>query len=662
MIIPLNWLSKYIKIEHTPEELASILTNLEFMLDKPIYTINEHPILDLEVRQNRSDCFSILGIAREYAAFLDKKVTYPLEQTEINTKWNEPIKILSVTAKDVVKRFCAVEMTNVKVKQSPDWLRQDLEEYGIPSINNIVDITNYVMLEYGVPLHAFDIAKLSPNSDESLIQVRKAQNGEEFVTWQGTKIEFTSKDLIISSGNKPVGIAGVIGGQNSGIDSETTAIILEAACYDHSTIRKMASNYNLRTDAASRHSKILNPQMVEKAIKRALKLILELTEAEIASIEDFYEEKVKPVTIEFNLVEISRLGGVDIEKREVINILERLQFEVIEQKEAIGLDQNIIIVRVPEWRTDINIQADLVEEVLRHWGYDKIPVLPIREAPEDFSTTKSILLEDKIKDILTSLGLDEHYTNPLVQHDESKDHQVKLENPLNQDKNALRTSITETLLSAFKHNLKANSKLIGIFEIGKIYIKVKQGQYTEQKIISTIYNSAEYNLKVKSDLLALLYKLGIINSPKELTFKSIDKNWLSLLKGKTEVATLSATGFNLKTEELLELVDLDRIPRLQIKTKLTQNIIEEISIITDKNMELFELENIIYEADPSIIRVYESDKFTDVLLGENKVSHTISIEFENDQNELTREKIETIRSLIIQKITTSLNATIRGEE
>ncbi len=661
MIIPLNWLSKYIKIEHTPEELASILTNLEFMLDKPIFTINNHPILDLEVRQNRSDCFSILGIAREYAAFLGKKVSYPLEQTEINTKWNEPKKILSVTAKDVVKRFCAVEITNIKVKQSPDWLREDLEEYGIPAINNIVDITNYVMLEYGIPLHAFDIAKLSPNTDGTLIQVRKAQNGEEFLTWQGTKIEFSSKDLIISSGNKPVGIAGVIGGQNSGIDSETNAIILEAACYDHATIRRMASAYNLRTDAASRHSKILNPNMVEKAIKRALKLILELTEGEITSIEDFYEEKLKPVTIEFNLVEISRLGGVDIEKHEVISILETLQFEVIEQKEAIGLDQNIIIVRVPEWRTDINIQADLVEEVLRLWGYSKIPVLPIREAPEDFSTTKSILLEDKIRDILTSFGLDEHYTNPLVQKDENKKFQVKLENPLNQDKNALRTSITETLIAAFNQNIKSNPKLIGVFEIGKIYAEVKQGQYTEQKIISTIYNSAEFGLKVKSDLLALLFKLGIINSPKELNYKSIDKNWLSLIKGKIEVATLSSTGFNLKTEELLELVDLNKIPKLQIKTKLTQNIIEEISIITNKELDLFDLENMIYDADPSIIRVYESDNFSDISIGENKISHTISIEFENSQNELTREKIEAIRSLIIKKLTTEISATIRGE-
>ena len=297
MKIPLNWLNNYIKIEHTPEEIGDILTNLEFMQDGPIID----NVLDIEVRQNRPDMLSIIGTAREYSAYINKKVNYPEQLENIEVEWNEPKDNLKILNKEKVRRFCTIEINNIKVTKSPEYIKSALKSYGIPSINNVVDITNFVMLEYGIPLHAFDYKKLKKANDNAILTIRNAKHDEVFETWQKTKLTLSSNDLVVADAEKPVAIAGIIGGANSDIDEKTTHIILEAAVYDHSTIRKTSLKHGLRTDASTRHEKILNPEMVDTAIRRALKLIQNDCNGNILKIEDFYSPKANITSIDFNI-------------------------------------------------------------------------------------------------------------------------------------------------------------------------------------------------------------------------------------------------------------------------------------------------------------------------------------------------------------------------
>ncbi|MDQ5981616.1 MAG: Phenylalanine--tRNA ligase beta subunit, partial [Patescibacteria group bacterium] len=303
MKVPLNWLTDYIKLNHTPEEFGKIMTDLEFMQDGPIVEINGQKVIEIEVRQNRPDLLSIIGVAREYAAYIDSNITEPkkLENTEIKVEWGSPDQNLKVDEPEIVKRFCTVELSNVKIKPSPDWLRNNLEAYGINTINNVVDITNYVMLEYGMPLHAFDFNKLAKKDGSPLLTLRLATNGEEFKTWQNTVLKLSEDDLVVSDNEKPVALAGIIGGANSDIDEQTSHIILESACYNQAVIRKSSQKHGIRTEASSRHEKFLNPSMVTAAILRALFLLTDLAEAKIIAIEDHnLNENQEKKIVEFN--------------------------------------------------------------------------------------------------------------------------------------------------------------------------------------------------------------------------------------------------------------------------------------------------------------------------------------------------------------------------
>ena len=648
MKLPLKWLENYIQLEHNPKEFADIMTKLEFMQDGPIKEVAGQQIVDLEVRQNRPDCLSILGLAREYASYINKKIALPQIYTEIPVEWGSPKNLISVTAKDITKRFCAVHIKNIKVQKSPDWMKNDLEAYGIPSINNIVDITNYVMLEHGMPLHAFDYKKLTTSKDEPTpLTIRKAKNGENLTTWQNSEIEFTNKDLIISSGDNPVGIAGIIGGANSDIDENTTDIILESACYDQASIRKTSIRHNLRTDASTRHEKFLNPDMVETAIRRALFLISELAGGEIVEIEDFYEEREAPIGIEFNLFELSRIGGVQLNHDEAADYLVRLGFEIIEQKEAIGLNQNIIVIKVPMWRTDVQIEADVLEEILRLWGYENLPMQPLREAPEDFSTYESIQLEEKIRDILVKLGLDEHITNPLVKYNENNKYQIKLENPLNKEKDALRTHIVDTLRPALITNKKVRREQTAVFEVGKVYSKVKEGEFREQKVVSTLYDGHDFAKKIKPDFLSVMINLGF--NLKDLKWEK-EHSYLIYKFNNVSVGVLRHDGFDLMTDALTQIVDLKIIPVIQIKTTIPQVIVEEISFIYKDDIEIGKLEPAIYKASEKISRVSIADTYKDEeAFGKNMTSTTISITFEDIENSLTREDILKARNNIIDE-------------
>lgn len=660
MKVPLNWLENYIKLEHTPDEFGDIMTNLEFMQDGAIIDLdNGTKVIDLEVRQNRPDILSIIGVAREYAAYINKKVELPESLKSKDLDWNKPSKNLSVSATDIVNRFCTVEIKNIKVKKSPQWLIESLEAYGVPSINNIVDITNYVMIEYGIPLHAFDKSKLETDADSTLLNLRRARPNEEFETWQGTQIKLNKEDLVVSDAKKPVAIAGIIGGANSDIQDNTTEIILEAAVYNQAFIRRTSMRHAIRTEASARHEKFLNPEMVQTAITRALFLIQELAGGEIINIEDFYDNPVEKIYIDFNTYEISRIGGVTIEINEIVELLTRLGFDVIDQKEAIGLDKNILTVGVPFWRTDIIGEMDIVEEILRLWGYENIPFAEISAAPPNNSTPSEILLEDKIKDILVSLGLDEHIINPIVEINPTVEAQIKIENPLNAKQGALRTTIRETLTNVIEFNHKAGEEQSAVFESGKVYIQKKNAEYVEKKRIETLYSNIPF-IEIKADFLAVLSKLGILNSD-NLSWEPSSKNlYLRYIYNKVLIGELYRDGFMLDIENLSQHLDTSNIPSINLKTDLRQRIIEEISLVIDKNEQIGKISDLINKSSEYIKSIEVRDIYSDAKLESDKISTTISILFEDIEKNLTREKIEEIKKDILKNLKSKYGVGLRS--
>lgn len=651
MKVPLNWVDKYIKIEHTPKEFGDIMTSLEFMQDGPIQEINNENIIDLEIRQNRPDMLSIIGVAREYAAYLAKKVKYPEETIEYETAWEKEKENLSVQSKDKIKRFCTVQIKNINIKKSPEYIVKALEAYGMTSKNNLVDITNYVMIEYGIPLHAFDLNKLSKEQGHSLLTIRQAKDGEIFETWQKTKIELDSSDIIVSDSKKPVAIAGIIGGANSDINQNTKEIILEAAVYDYASIRRTAIKHNIRTEASLRHEKFLNPEMVETAIKRATYLIQELCAGETVKIEDYYEDKIPNKSIDFNIFEIERLGGIHIEKEETISLLENLEFKITDQKEALGVNQDIIRVFVPKHRTDVNINADLVEEVLRLKGYEHIPLTGINSAPPDLSTPNVLILEEKIRDIFVDLGLFEHITNPLVKYT-SETAQIKLENPLNSELDGLRTTIRETLNPVLKRNAKAGNHEIGLFEVGKVYSSEKKNSYKEERRIETIYSTDKsiknfYISKVKPDFLAFLTKVGLNNE--NLMYKN-KAEYLQYFYENKHVANLYSNGFEFFTEDLVKLIDIKEIPSVYIQSSIPQRITEQLSLVFDKKTELGSIAKTVRSASKLISHIEALDIYEDAKLGAEKVAITVQVVFEDIENKLTKEAVRINKEKIIKSL------------
>lgn len=649
MKVPLSWVEKYIKIEHTPKEFGDIMTSLEFMQDGPILEINDDKIIDLEVRQNRPDMLSIIGVAREYAAYISKKVRYPEEILEYETKWEKAQHNLSVQSTHTVKRFCTVQIRNIKIKRSPEYITKALKAYGIEAKNNLVDITNYVMLEYGIPLHAFDVRKLSKSNGHSLLTIRQANHGEIFETWQKTKIHLDQNDTVVADSQKPVAIAGIIGGANSDIDKDSNEIILEAAVYNQASIRKTALKHNIRTEASLRHEKFLNPEMVEKAIKRATFLIQELCSGEVVRIEDFYQDRKPSTTIDFNVFEIERLGGIHINKDEAISLLENLEFKITDQKQALGVNKNIIIVQVPPHRTDVNIEADLVEEVLRLKGYEHIPLIGLSSTPPDISTPKALVLEEKVRDILVNLGLFEHITNPLVKFTQ-KHGQIRLENPLNADLNGLRTTIRETLSPVLQRNAKAGNLSIGLFEVGKIYFTPKINSFEESRRIEAIYSTnldlkQNFKTKIKPDFVAVISKLGLDNS-KLSYINKIDH--LEYTYNKKQIGNLFQTGYELFTDNIAEFVNLQNVPIAKIESSLTQRIVEEISLVASKNKPLGEISEIIKSTKESISQIEIIDLYEDIKIGDGNISITVRMVFEDSENKLTKELIQKAKSNIIR--------------
>ncbi len=425
-------------------------------------------VFEYEITSNRVDCFSVVGIAREAAATFGKEFQPPVVTKTGNAEdVNDYIKV-TVKDSDLCPRYCARVVKNIKIGPSPKWMQRRLASVGIRPINNLVDITNYVMEEYGQPMHAYDLDTIA---DREII-VRKAAKGEKFTTLDGQEREMDESVLMICDGEKSIGIAGIMGGENSMITDDVQTMLFEAACFDGTNIRKSSKKIGLRTDASGKFEKGLDPNNAQAAIDRACQLVEELGAGEVVGgMVDVYGKKKEPVRVPFDQDEINSLLGTNISKEEMIGYFKKIDLEYDEETNE---------VIAPTFRHDLFRMADLAEEVARFYGYDNIPTtLPKGEATTGKLSFK-LRVEEVARDIAEfcgfSQGMTYSFESPkvfdklMIPADSPLRQTVEIMNPLGEDYSIMRTTSLNGMLTSLATNYNRRNKNVRLYELGNVYI------------------------------------------------------------------------------------------------------------------------------------------------------------------------------------------------
>ena len=433
-------------------------------------------VFEYEITSNRVDCFGVLGIAREAAATFGKEFKPPaVSETGNGEDVNDYIKV-TVKDSDLCPRYCARVVKDIKIAPSPQWMQRRLASQGIRPINNIVDITNYVMEEYGQPMHAYDLDAIAGKE----IIVRRAAKGEAFVTLDGQERQMDDSVLMICDGEKPVGIAGIMGGENSMITDGVQTMLFEAACFDGTNIRLSSKKIGLRTDASGKFEKGLDPNNALEAMNRACQLIEELGAGEVVGgAVDVYGKVKEGRRIPFDAGKVNRLLGTEIGKETMVGYFEKL---------GLGYDWEKDEVSVPSWRQDLECLADLAEEVARFYGYDNIPTtLPTGEATTGKLSFK-LRVEAVARDIAEfcgfSQGMTYSFESPkvfdklLIPKDSPLRQAVVISNPLGEDFSIMRTISLNGMLTSLSTNYNRRNKNVRLYELGNIYLP-KQLPVTE---------------------------------------------------------------------------------------------------------------------------------------------------------------------------------------
>jgi phenylalanyl-tRNA synthetase beta chain len=551
MRVPLSWLREFVPISEPPDVLVERLPMLGLGVEQ-IEVVGGEAILDLEVAANRPDLLSVLGIAREIAAAWGLQVTPPPVALREAAAPARAVADVAVEDPAWCPRYVAHVITGIRVGPSPLWMVQRLEAAGIRSINNVVDVTNYVMLEQGEPLHAFDLDRLAAHR----IVVRRARRGERLATLDGMLRTLDEEMLVIADAERAVAVAGVMGGSETEIGPGTDRVLLEAAAFAGASVRRTSRRLGLRTESSARFERGLDPRIILDAARRTASLLTEVAGGQIlAGVIDVYPRPVPPRVITLRLPRIPRLLGTDVPVDRVEAILRRLGCQVTRERDR-------LTVTVPAGRVDLEREEDLIEEVARHHGYDRIPETMPVEAMQPGSRVPVLEAEEAVRAWLIRAGLSEALTLSLIDpevydrlelaSDDPARRAVPVTNPLLADHSHLRTMILPGLLEAMRVNLSRRVEDIHFFELGRTFHGVDHGAAPDG-----VDNTAAPN--ATADVAADALGIGPIKERRTLALAMRG----CLLRGAWNLAPeeVEVTFFHLKgiLESLLEELRLDHI-------------------------------------------------------------------------------------------------------
>jgi phenylalanyl-tRNA synthetase beta chain len=654
-------------------------------------------ILDLDLTPNRADCLSMIGVAYEVAALLDRSVRLPLTHQGEGSS-NVPATTaksvgIKIVAEDGCSHYSAGVIEGVTIAASPLWMQQRLVAAGVRPINNVVDITNYVMLEYGQPLHAFD-ADLLANEGQR-IEIRYAHSGEQLVTLDGQQRKLEPHMLLITDGQQPIALAGVMGGAHSEVTLQTTRILLESARFAGHTVRRISRGLGLRSEASLRFEKEVNPAGVIPALERAISLICQYAGG--TSMQEIAQQQLaslQPKTIQLSVQRVNARLGTDLQSPMIAHLLQRLGFDVREN----GREME---VTVPLRRGDIVREVDLIEEIARLYGYDRIPTTLVQGVTTPGALTKSQRVERELRKVLTSSGLHEAVTYSLTANERAAGladlyatpHRIALAMPMSEERSLLRTSLLPHLLEAVSYNRNRNMNDIALFELGKIFLtdEAKLSQLPrEQKVLSVVITGAKQTdqwdtkpVKVdfydlKGHLVRALAHIGIVSAQYEAaTVEGFHPGrtaevYITLSNGKRgKLGTIGqihpALQKRLELEDTyvfeLDFAMLADAAQLRAEYQILPRYpasSRDIAVIVDRALPAATFVAAIQEqAGPLLEAVRVFDIFIDEKLGEQKKSIALALNYRHSERTLTDEEVNAIQLRIIHHLMERYGAELR---
>lgn len=668
------------QIEHG---IMILPASLEKDLGKDIVEVLQlkEDIIDFEITPNRPDCLSVEGLGRETAISLGKEFKNPrsnLSKMQIETKPEIKGLTVDITAPDLCYRYVARMVENVKIQESPEWLKRRLKACGVRAINNIVDITNYVMLEMGQPMHAFDIESIKGKH----ITVRRAKQGETITTLDDEERILDETMLVIADDEKPVAIAGVMGGLNSEIEKDTQTVVFESAVFYGGSIRKTAKKVGLRTEASSRYEKGLSPENAERVVNRAVELV-ELLKAgkAVEGKIDVYPTKQKKTVIPWSAERINDLLGIQASKQEMIDIFTKLEIQV-EGDTAIP----------PYFRQDIEQEADLAEEVLRFYGYDTLPSTLIEAESTLGSKNKQQKIVDTIQEVLVNSGFSEIYTYGFYSAkdmkkalmDENSDlvrKTIFLQNPLSDDFDRMRTTTIPSMMQTLETNYNKKNMEVKLYELGRSYINEKEaiqkGELPQENNMLTLgaYGENVDFYYIKGIIENILQAVGVnrydflreeenhFYHPGRAAKLKVGNDAFAYI-GEAHPSLTEQYGITKKVY-LVEL-NIDKITRYAKQNKKYVEVpkfpaaLRDIAMVVAEDVEVGTIQKIIEKKAKKILEhvtlfdVYRSEK-----LGENKKSVAFELTFRIPERTLTDEEVNKAMQDIITGLEQEVGANLR---
>lgn len=634
---------------------------------------NDDTVVDFEITNNRPDCYSIMGLAREAAAAFGKTMRHhePVVHGSDAGSIFDHLDV-EVPAAELCRRYSSRMVANVKIGPSPKWLRQRLRANGIRPINNIVDITNYVMLEYGQPMHAFDYRYVTSGK----IVVRQAQQGESLTTLDGTERQLTEGMLVIADDHRPIGLAGIMGGENSEIADDTTMVVFESANFDGTSIRQTALALGMRTEASGKFEKNLDPMMTIPAVERACELVelLECGDVLDGTI-DVINYIPQPRTIPLEPEKINRLLGTQISKEDMVRYLALLEVPVEGD-----------VIQVPSFRPDLVRMADIAEEIGRSYGYNEIPTTAFKNATQG-SYTPEMLLENKAGTLCRGLGYSEiitySFTSPAVfdqirlDADSPLRKAMRIQNPLGEDTSIMRTIALPSMLEILSRNNAYHNRAVKLYELAKIYLP-QENQLLPQEpkmLVLGTYGASETFFTLKGELEAIFAGLRL----EKARYEAVKDN-PSFHPGRCarvsiggvdvgvmgQVHPLVAQNYGIDTDVYCAELNFSQMMQLQLPdatyTPLPKypTVSRDLALVCDEAVTVAQAEDVITAAAGKLLRnVKLFDIYRGVGIAEGKKSMAFSLELRADDRTLTDTDSEAVVNKVLEALKEQLDAVLR---
>ncbi len=641
--------------------------------------IKKDAVLEIDILPNRAhDCLNYRGVAREISAVEGRKFNDKIKK-EAEQEWEKikkfPNQLSAKIDTNNCQRYTGVYLKKVKIKASPFWMRARLRASGIQPINNVVDITNYVMLETGQPLHAFSAEKINK------IIIRQAQEKEKIKLLDGQELKLSKEDMVISDGEKPIALAGVMGGENSAIQENTSAVILEGASFQASAIRRTARYHNLSTEASYRFERNLDPNLTQMAVARATQLLKELAEVEIKSWQDIYPQKVKPWTIELETEKVNQLSGIDILVSQIKNILEQLGLQVSGKNK-------VLKVAIPTERLDLQNQEDLIEEVGRLYGYEKIKPIPLQGSIVLPQRNEKRFFEREIKDICVANAWNEIKGYSFYSSADAKalgldqEKHLALLNPATTEQAWMRQTLAIALLKATRVNI-SHFKNIRLFEIGRVYYPQKSGLPQEKEKLgasmASIDTQGEQFYELKGLAENIFERIGLNDyywddnlDKKELKIAShafrralIKTNQGKVLGWLVEISAKTTQYFGIKRRRVAVLeMDMELLRTISLGERSYQPLKKfppvnrDISLKVPAYTRVADVERIIYQSGGKYLQ--DVDLF-DLYINEDNQERSLGFHliFQSEEKTLSSQEVETLMQKIFQALEKELGAEIK---